>query len=188
MRPAAHSLSLPPPKKVSKERQPHVSDPALHCAALRYVPGKPASAMTSAARQNSLRAARSVRTTAASQNTMPLHAALQWLRRHHRHRRRCLKGWANRAIAALGLGRASRCSPWHAGRLKRAGLALHGETVGVRGAAQCVPHAAGDECSSVNVCGGRHAACGVQLGSGAVEWVGGAKDGAQKGASSQIPA
>ena len=155
MRPAARSLSLPPPKKASKERRPHVSDPALRFAALRSIPGKPARARacappgrerqkqrfgmgckaepgarapqtlfcsraraagrltTAAARQNSLRAARSVRTTAASQITMPLHAALQWLRRRHRPRRRGLKGWASRAIAALGPGRASRCSPWH---------------------------------------------------------------------------
>ena len=56
---------------------------------------------------------RAVRTTAASQITMPLHAALQWLRRRHRPRRRCLKGRASRAIAAPGPERASRCSPLH---------------------------------------------------------------------------
>ena len=156
MRPAAHLLSLRPPKKVSKERRPHVSDPALHCAALRYVPGKPAMTLAAAARQNSLRAARSVRTTAASQITMQAHAAL------------CLPA----AVTALA-GAASRGG--------RAGPSLRSAPNGLCCARLCMwegssascfarrdcGHARRDaprtacgrwrECSSGNACGGQQA-------------------------------
>ena len=124
MRPAAHSLSLRPPKKVSKERRPHVSDPALHCAALRYVPGKPAMTITAAARQNSLCDLRSRRSDNCRESDHDADACCAAsARRRHRPRRRCLKGWANRAIAALGSQRALLRSPWHVGRLKCVGLA-----------------------------------------------------------------
>ena len=61
-------------------------------------------AHSAAARQNSLlrSAIAPLGQRPRARSTMPLHAALQWLRRRHRPRRRCLKGWASRAIAALG--------------------------------------------------------------------------------------
>ena len=186
MRPAAHSLSLPPPKKASKERRPHVSGLALRSAPLRSIPGKPARARAcvppghkrqkqwfgmgckalSRSKAEALQGCASRKTAPSAflqprtggvgslsggaaelalrsaiaplgqlplaRNTMQAHAALQWLRRRHRHRRRCLKGWASRTIAALGPGRASLALACRKAQVH--GLALRGETVGVRGA------------------------------------------------------
>ena len=257
MRPAAHSLSLPPPKKVSKERRPHVSDPALHCAALRCVPGKPARARacpppvrerqtqrfgmgckalsrgkavalqgcasrksaqsaflqprmgggqahSAAARQNSfcdLRSRRSDDCRESAHDASTCCAVLA--RRRHRPRRRCLKGWASRAIAALGPQWVLLRSPLPVGRLGCMGLALRGETVGMHGATNHVPHAAsvqGRECVW-RTAGGGHAPAGMRAGCemprgrtacstavGEVEWAAGAKDGEQKWLSSQAPA
>ena len=143
MRPTAHPLSLPPPKKASKERRPHVSSPALRSvvfranlrwrepvrrlgasgkhsglgwaarrsAAARLWPCKDEPAArapkalfcsraraagrltTAAARQNSLcdlRSRRSDNCRGSDHDADACCAASA--RRHHRPRRRCLKG------------------------------------------------------------------------------------------------
>ena len=85
------------PKKGTKERRPQVCDPS---AALR---GKPASRGLRGAPQNSLRAARSVQTTAASQSTKRVHAALHAPPRKPRAAGAATGGLkSTRAIAALG--------------------------------------------------------------------------------------
>ena len=95
------------PKKGTKERRPQVCDPF---AALR---GKPASRGLRGAPQNSLRAARCVQTTAASQSTKRVHAALHAPPRKPRAAGAATGGLKSiRAIASLG--------PEHAAQSARA--------------------------------------------------------------------
>ena len=95
------------PKKGTKERRPHFACP------LRFATGQPAVLGRRAAPQNSLRATRSVQTTAASQSTKRMHAAL-----HAPAPRPALLGTRRgvaksiRAIASLG--------PEHAAQSARA--------------------------------------------------------------------
>ena len=161
MRPTAHPLSLPPPKKVSKERRPHVSDPALHCAALRCVPGKPASAMTAAARQNALCDLRSRRSDNCCGSD---HGAIA-----------CCTSNGSAAVTTLA-GAASRerygpwlRSPWHVRSFKCMELALQGETVDVSGSAYRIPYAAGGGRAAAEMRVGfdmPHVASSVRQGSG----------------------
>ena len=85
-----------------QRKRPQVCDPF---AALR---GKPASRVLRGAPQNSLRAARFVQTTAASQSTKRVHAALHAPPRKPRAAGAATGGNSERAIASLGPAHAAR--------------------------------------------------------------------------------
>ena len=111
---------------------------------------------TAVARQNSLCDLRSRRPDNCRESDHDANTCCAVLvRRRHLPRRRCLKGWASQAIAALGPGRASRCSPWH-GEGSSA-WALLGK-VGMCARVRCdvphrIPYASGGGCAVTGMCG-----------------------------------